>query len=545
MLDTILFSVGGIFVTKQHLLLLTGVLSLFFLLSIALRYVSSKRAQIADDRNQGEVTGDPAAPAKNFAKENAEYLSSKLQVTTAPWEILFFIATTPENIRVTTEQLKKIQDMKTKKLHRLAALRAAKQNHNPNDLMDLDEYDGGWADSDDDDELLDEEARAAARAAKKHEEDTKKQARVLNMAMGKVDPTDLKLEGIDDGTIGQEWVVQRLQEKNIWPPQIPANAGTFEDAFSGEKVGPLEHPAIKRNLIMTLGRLNAMLLNSHPELAKANTSGNVDQTYFKNVLEFRQRSGLLLEVCLRIACAARSYRLVKTIVQTVAMFKIGVMNASDPRVLAWFHRTMQTQYGGPDGVPRLVIKKKSLATPGEDDICTGEHCIISVDIERVHAELFLKNKLELCRKQGIPPQIALQSFREVWWVLIRYRRTDGEENVVADPIPPPGSLAALASDIAKSEDRRYRLIHAYPFVVAQINKKEGTVKAQLKAPSTPGTYTYSISILSQEFLGCDVDIEIENVEIKDANLVKREKKNDTNVVVKEENSQSDEPKKDK
>jgi len=541
MLDKIIFSFGDILVTTQHLLLLTGVL--LFLLTAVLRYFSSKKAQIVDDNNKGEIDGDIAKPARNFAKDNAVYLSSKLKVTTAPWEILFFIATAPENIRVTTEQIKKVEEMRQKKLLKLQEQKEAKKNNrnNLNDLMDIDD-DGGWA-SDDDDEL-DEDTKAAAMAAKKHEEDMKKQERVLNMTMGKVDPTDLKLEGIDDGTIGQEWVMERLQEKNIWPPKVPADTGTFEDELSGKKVLPSEHPAIKRNLIMTLGRLNAMLLNSHPGLAKANESGLVDQTYFKNVLEFRQRSGLLLEVCLRIACAARSYRLVKTIVQTVAMFKIGVMNASDPRVLAWFNKTMETQYGGPDGVPRLVIKDKSLETPGEEDICTGENCIISVDIERVHAELFLKNKLMLCQKQGIPPQIALQSFREVWWVLIRCMRTDGEENVVIDPIPPPGSLAALASDIAKSEDPRYRLIHAYPFVLRQINKKEGSVKAQLKAPMTPGTYTFSISILSQEFLGCDVDIEIENVEIKDANLVKRKPKNDTNVV-KEENSQSDEPKKDK
>lgn len=60
--------------------------------------------------------------------------------------------------------------------------------------------------------------------------------------------------------------------------------------------------------------------------------------------------------------------------------------------------------------------------------------------------------------------------------------------------------------------------------MAQINKREGTIKAKLKAPSTPGTYSFDVSILSQEFLGCDVDLEIADVVVADAASVTRTKK---------------------
>merc|ERR1712071_429474 len=167
------------------------------------------------------------------------------------------------------------------------------------------------------------------------------------------------------------------------------------------------------------------------------------------------------------------------------------------------------------------------------------------DIERVHAELFFKNKIALCQKQGIPPQVALQSFHEVWWVLIRRKRVDGGddgENInTARPIPPPGSLAALASQVFDKNNPEDKLIHAYPFVIGQINKKEGTVKAQLQAPSVAGKYTFNISILSQEFLGCGSELRIENVEIVDSKLITREVKKEE----AEESTDNNEPKKEK
>lgn len=477
-------------------------------------FFTKKKKHVQEEKEDAEKPVDPTIAAK----ETAEYLSSKLKPTSSSWEILFFIATTPENIKITTNQLKKVDKMKEDRIRKLVGLKKAEKN-NVNKLIEVDD-DGGWASDDDDDE--------ESKAAKKHDEDLKKQEQALNRSMGKVDPTDLKLEGVDKGVIGMRWVTERLKEKNIWPPRIPEGVTTFVDVTTGKSVSPSEHPAVTRNLTMTLARLNAMLLNSHPDLAKANATGNIDPTYFKDVFEFKQRNTMLLEVCLRIACAAGSYRLVKTIVQTVAMFQIGVMNATDPRVLTWFKKTMEAQYGGPDGVPRLAVKSKRIETPDEKEIATGDKCLLSIDVERVHAELFFKNKIALCQKQGIPPQVALQSFREVWWVLIRRKRTDGEEDGENEhatvPTPSPGSLAALASGIFDKNDPGDKLIHAYPFVVGQINKKEGTVKALLKAPPLAGKYTYLVSILSQEFLGCGLELEMKDVVIVDSKSVTREAK---------------------
>eukprot|EP00979_Chaetoceros_neogracilis_P004324 scaffold766_cov185-Chaetoceros_neogracile.AAC.4 len=46
-------------------------------------------------------------------------------------------------------------------------------------------------------------------------------------------------------------------------------------------------------------------------------------------MEYRQRTGLLLEAALRVAGSVRSYRLYKTIVECVTMFKIGTTTASE------------------------------------------------------------------------------------------------------------------------------------------------------------------------------------------------------------------------
>lgn len=569
--DDPLLTLGGRAVTVTHVASLAAVVLAALFLWLSSRSTKSSATTTSRSNNNASSDGggddddegappplNPAQTAQKYAAANVEYLSTTLRVDCDPWDVVFAVATTPENVFVTSARLAETERLRRRKTRRLEEERTASVSDAADDgggggggaavdPMSVDD-DGGWASSDDEGE--DDEARAAAEAAKKHEEEERKQKRALNATMGRVDPSDIKLEGVDEGVIGPKWVAERLREQNRWPPRVPdgAASATFEVAATGQRLPPSDHPAVERNLLMAAARLHAMILNSHGDLIKANGGGDVDAPYFRYVMEFRQRCAGQLEIALRIACAARSYRLVRTIVQTVAMFKIGVPDATDPRVLAWFKKTMETQHGVAEGVPRLEVKNQSLTPAASDEedkdedkdkdageetkptatnvvLAAGEELILSVDVERVHAEAFFKQRIENCKKQGIPPQIALQSFREVWWVLVRRRRTDNDDDG-NDPTPPapPGSLAAIASKLAAAEERRYRLVHAYPFVVAQINKREGTIKAKLKAPSTPGTYSFDVSILSQEFLGCDVDLEIADVVVADAASVTRTKK---------------------
>jgi len=501
---------------KVALVLILMYLGFFVIIIVsAVRYV--KQTEVKEKKE------DKTNTVANF---DASYLASKLNPDSSHLEVLYYIATTPENLDVTTETLKKIKQMRDEKQMVLQkAEEKAKQVHS----IPVDDDDGGWA-SDDDDES--EESKAATLALKKAEEDKKKEIQKLNTSMGKKqDISDIPLEGIDKGVIGQEWVLKRLTERNLWPPKLPKDAGTFKDKSTGKVCEPLDHPAVARNLLMTMGRLNAVMLNTHADLAKAAATGKIDQTYFKNTLELRQRSGLLLEAALRVAIAGRSYRLAKTIVETVAMFKIGVMSATSNQVIAWFQAVMEKQYGGKQGIPKLNIKGVKLETPDEKEMATGDSLMLSVDIERSHAELFTKTKIAMCQKQGIPPQLALQSYREVWWVLVRTKRLTNDGDSKSSPVSSavkPNGLASILSDpkaLKKFDDESEEniLILAYPFIVSNIMKKDGTVKVKFPAPSIPGRYDVMISIMSQEFIGCNEEFKVAAANIVDIKDVKRTK----------------------
>ena len=76
-------------------------------------------------------------------------------------------------------------------------------------------------------------------------------------------------------------------------------------------------------------------------IVAAGAKGLIDHTYFKSTMEFRARTGLLLEAALRVAMSAKSYRLAKTIVETVSMFKVGAMSHDEKKTLDWFNSTMR------------------------------------------------------------------------------------------------------------------------------------------------------------------------------------------------------------
>lgn len=197
------------------------------------------------------------------AQHDTMYLAANLSPTTSHLDLLYMIATTPENISISAKALEQIQELKQERLKD----ESSKQKKKP--AFDLDMDAGGWADDEDD------ESKEASQKAKELEEEQKKERQQLQKAQG---TETVLLEGIDDGVIGQAWVERTLTKEGKWPP---ADLGflegkTFE--YKGKQVTAMEHPAVRRNLIMTHGRLNSIILNGHSELCKCYVGVTLDYT---------------------------------------------------------------------------------------------------------------------------------------------------------------------------------------------------------------------------------------------------------------------------
>jgi hypothetical protein len=263
----------------------------------------------------------------------------------------------------------------------------------------------------------------------------------------------------------------------------------------------------------------------------------VDQTYFKGSMEFRQRCGMLLEAALRTAVACRNHTLSKTVVQTVGLFKIGCPPPGDVK---WFDGMMERQY---QCLPRLNIDNTLIECPGEKEMATGDILTLGLDVTRLHAEAFTKQKVAMFQKQGIPPQLGLQTYREGWWFLVRAERLDGETPASSLDLKTDGLLKLVAkSDLEKFEKGSYseRLQTAWPMIVQNITQKTGKVKIQFLAPALPGKYRFTVSINSQDFLGADKEFSIEGT-IVDGSTVVRKLKEDK----KEDDAEPEENKKEK
>uniref|UniRef100_A0A7S2RG29 SEC63 domain-containing protein n=1 Tax=Eucampia antarctica TaxID=49252 RepID=A0A7S2RG29_9STRA len=270
----------------------------------------------------------------------------------------------------------------------------------------------------------------------------------------------------------------------------------------------------------------------------AGSKGDIDPTYFKATMEYRQRTGLLLEAALRVAMSVRSYRLAKTIIETVSMFKVGCPNHDNEKTVLWFRHNMAKQYGGINGLPKLLVGEKKIENPDEKEIATEDICSLTLDINRTHAENFTKQKLALCMKQGIPPEVALNSYREGWWIMIRCERLSGidgvDDNEKAESLIQESNEKIQANELFKNldasvkkrfEDESYhnRLLLAWPFVISNVAQKAGKVKVRFIAPQVPGKYKFFISIKSQEFLGTDQEFVIEQDVLDKANVERKEK----------------------
>jgi hypothetical protein len=290
----------------------------------------------------------------------------------------------------------------------------------------------------------------------------------------------------------------------------------------------MDHPAIRRNLCFTTGRLNSQLLNNHVDLLEAGSKELIDQNYFKSTVDYRERTSRLLEAALKVATVVKSYRLTKTVIEAMCMFKLGTWSATDPKQIEWFEDIMKKQY---NVVPKLDVSNLNVHTLDEDEIATNDTCTVELEVARPHAENFTKQKIAQCQKQGIPPQIGLQAYREGWWILVR------AEKLGVGKVPAAGALSkaeetklgemlqAVALSTFSSEVQDNHLLTAWPMVVTNVAQKSGKIKLKFTAPAVAGKYRFYISIQSQDFLGADLELTCER-EIVDQAAVSRPEEED-------------------
>jgi len=489
-------------------------------------------AFVANKKKKPNVEIDEVMATNTVSLQDVNYLASRLAPDSTHLDVLFAVATCPDCVKYGLKQHEakekiradRIADEEKEKANDSSKAKSSASNN----MFDFD--DEGWADDDD----MDEESKRKVELEKKAEEQKKKDREQLNKATGK---TKILLEGIDDGVIGQNWVEDTIASKGAWPPKELRFLGKETFEYNGKNVTALDHPGIRRNLCMMLGRINSMMLNTHPELLEAGSKQLIDQTYFKGSAEFRQRCAMLMEAALRTAVACRNYELCRTVVQTVSLFKIG---CAPPGDVEWFDKMMEKQY---KCVPRLEIENQSIECPGENEMATGDTLTLGLDVTRTHAEQFTKTKVAMLQKQGIPPQLALQAYREGWWFLVRAERVDGDIDGSTLELKTDGLLGECPkSELEKFHRTTYseRLQTAWPMIVQNITQKTGRVKIQFLAPVVPGKYVFTVSLNSQDFLGADKEISVEAT-IVDGATVSRKPKEEKKI----EQETSVEDKKDK
>lgn len=258
-------------------------------------------------------------------------------------------------------------------------------------------------------------------------------------------------------------------------------------------------------------------------IVDAGSKGLIDKTYFQATAEFRQRAGPLLEKTLQMAVALRSYRLTKTIIEAVTMFKIGTLTPIEEQTIQWFIGVMNRQYGCS---PKISIDEVKVYTDDEDEIATNDTVTLSMDLERLHAENFTRQKVGLCKKQGIPPQAAMQAYREGWWIVVRAEKLDGGKMAAIEYDPVNDQMKALLKnvdvDTFQAEDQDNRLVTARPLMFTNCAQAKATVKLEFKAPPIPGNYRFHIALKSQEFLGADQNLTCERTIVDAANVTTRD-----------------------
>jgi hypothetical protein len=526
-------------------------------------------------------------PCTSVPPEDMAYLAKVLSPDSTSIDILVAVITTPENIEWSIQDLDRSNAIRADRIEKDKLLAKSSKNNNKktkiassfDDIVNAD----GWADDDDENDNSNENKAEEIRA-RQAEEERKADMERLRIATGQAVQL---LEGIDDGVIGQLWVEKSLSSHGVWPPTTNDFLKSIQSTnydYNGKKVSALNHPGIRRMLCMTIGRLNSIYLNGHSELLEAGSKKLIDQTYFRSSMEFRNRIAVVLEGVLRIGMLVRSSRLVSTTIETICIFKIGTM--LNPKSISWFNNLMMKQY---NILPRIELSNGSIQTPVGDDnpnvkkdndnndefeqyVVCNDISDVRFDIHRIHADNFLRQKVEMFDKQGIPAEVGLSTYREAWWFLVQMKRLDGptppgnyddDDNDNDNTTTGSGGIFSknnpllVESKIPITELQKFelenienRLITAWPLIIQNVAQKMGKMKIVFKAPSVPGKYRYTITLKSAEFLNADTQftIDIQVVDSKTANRKPRiiipldKKKNNTTTpktITEEESSNDD------
>jgi hypothetical protein len=198
---------------------------------------------------------------------------------------------------------------------------------------------------------------------------------------------------------------------------------------------------------------------------------------------------------------------------------------------------MQKQYAT---LPRLKIDNTTIESAQHPQMAAEDVLLISLDLTRLHAENFTRQKVAMCQKQGIPPQVALQQYREGWWYFVTGERLDGETPASCAKIKVEGTLLEKVNDEDverfNSSEFKDRLLTAWPMIVANVAQKAGKVKIKFNAPSVPGKYRFNVAVKSQDFLGADQTFSVEAEILGKENIIRGSPEEDTK---KEDESKGD------
>lgn len=454
---------------------------------------TSKSAGKRGDDDEDDDDDDAwSLEANQVSDTDLVYLARNVQPNSSHTELLLLALSAPSNLSWGRKDVRRVERMRTERRHKLQTSATSAPKFTFDELVS----EGGWADDDEEETEDDKRLRQQAEEKKKSE---------------------VVLEGLDDNVVGQEWVERTLQANGEWPPREFGclKGQTFD--WRGTPLPPLEHPVLRRMLCMLSGRLNSQMLNSHPELVQAGINKLIDQSYFQASMIFRQRMSLLLEAVLKIGTSLHSYRLVKTGIETLTIFKVGCKLGSE----SWFQDVMVKQYGMP---PKLNLNTLEIVTPGETEIATGENTQVTFEIERLHAENFLRQKIAQLEQQGIPPQVGLQAYREGWWFLVRCERLDGPAQASPlnrdDPFLQRLQLSDRQLALFNSEHPKDRLLVTLPMMLGNIAQKQIRAQGMIKAPVAAGDYEFTLEIKSIDFLGADVSRAV-RAKVVDASKVVR------------------------
>ena len=476
------------------------------------------------------------------------------------------------------EQDKQEKEEEANKRNQQADATANSDGKNNVDVFDdLFNNDAGWDNEDDDDENHTKRQSAPSNSPGLVKTTT------TNASTAATNKKVL-LEGFDPHVLGQQWVERALQSIQVWPPKdfgvlqnrtfayfdplthLSLNESTSSSSSSnGSSTGIkksstdhqdaittitsipnsqfqiMEHPPLRRTMCMIMARFNSVVLNNHAELIDAGLKQLIDQTYFKSSMEFRNRMNMILETSIQMAMLLQSFPLLCTILNTITAFKIGLRHDDDAKTLPYFNTMMTRQY---QILPRLKINATTIRqSKANSDDATNENvddtltttstmylddstttpntAEIILDVERIHAQQFLKVKVKQYEEQNIPPQIGLQNYRERWWFMLRMKplgtslkdATTTMEKSLYQPIQlPPDAKFTLdpkVKQVFEDQPCNDRLLTAWPLTITNVAQQRGQVKIQFAIPKVAGQYKYCLHIHSSDFLGAHHDEEFQ------------------------------------